>query len=577
VSEAVTSRPNNRRGTLLLGLLLVGVGAVVLLAPAGLGVRGWLMRLWPILLICAGVIRVMGFAVERRPRSPVGGMLLIIIGALFFISRFHSDLNAVALYGRYWMLLLLIFAGIEMVRFYSHRQSYGPPPRLLTAGRIIVVVFIIVSGVLASRLANHPALISALKLPHFFEGLRDSVAGQSFEFTDTAVESRDFTQGMKVTVANSYGNIKVNGGSPGVRAILTKRVRGWSADDARRIAEQVSLTITATADGLLITTTRGEVNQDFTTDIIIDLPSTANLVATNSYGAVAVSNLQNNVLIKTSHGQADVNQVSGSVKCDLSYANATAANINGDLVITGAKGVRLSNINGAVDVGARNADAVELTNISGPAHVNAPFCSIRAQGLSGDSELKTEHGKVEVTRAAGLIVDAPFSDVRAQTVNGGMKVRSSNSQVQLATVTGDIEVSADKCNVSVEDARGDVDIETSHGEVAVKDFYQGVHVETSYAAVTLIAANPPVDDIDVKNSHGEIKLLLPPSSQFMLDATSENGDVRRLGFGDPESRGRESLVAANGQGPNIVLRTSYRSITIQASGARQAQASARVD
>jgi DUF4097 and DUF4098 domain-containing protein YvlB/uncharacterized membrane protein HdeD (DUF308 family) len=572
----VSSRRNNKRGTLLLGLLLVGVGVLVLLAPAGLGVRGWLMRLWPILLICAGVIRVMGFAVERKPRSPVGGMLLIIIGALFFVSRFHTDLNAVALYGRYWILLLLIFAGIELVRFYTHRHTYGPPPRLLTVGRIIVVIFIISTGLLANRMANSPAVLSALQLPRFLDGLRDSVAGQSFDFTDAPVESREFTQGMKITVANSYGNVKVNGGSQSVKATLTKRVRGWNGDDARRIAEQVSLTITRTSEGLLITTTRNEINQDFTTDIQIDVPLSANLVANNSYGAVAVSNLQNNVQIKTSHGQADVNQVNGNVKCDLSYANANASNINGDLVINGAKGARLSNINGAVELAARN-DAIELREISGPAHVNAPFCSIRAQGLQAESELKTEHGKVEVTGAASLIIEAPFSDVRAQTINGDVAVRSSNSNIQLAAVTGTIEVNADKSNVSVEDARGEVVIETSHGEVAVKDFYEGVHVETSYGTVTLTAAKPPENDIDVKNSHGEIKLVLPSSSQFLLNAASENGEIRPIGFSGLTSRTREPLIAANGAGPNIVLRTSFRNITIQASSARQAQASARVN
>ncbi|MEN3333097.1 MAG: lia operon protein LiaG [Blastocatellia bacterium] len=572
----MSSQRNNKRGTLLLGLLLVGVGVLVLLAPAGLGVRGWLMRLWPILLICAGVIRVMGFAVERKPRSPVGGMLLIIIGALFFISRFHSDLNAVALYGRYWMLLLLIFAGIELVRFYTHRHAYGPPPRLLTVGRILVVVFIISTGVLANRMANSPAVLSALQLPRFLDSLRDSVAGQSFDFTDAPVESREFMQGMKITVANSYGNVKINGGSQTVKATLTKRVRGWSADDARRIADQVSLTITKTSDGLLVTTTRNEINQDFTTDIQIDVPLSANLVANNSYGAVAVSNLQNNVQIKTSHGQADVNQVNGNVKCDLSYANANAANINGDLIINGAKGVRLSNINGAVQLAARN-DAVELKEISGPVHVNAPFCSIRAQGLSAESELKTEHGKVEVTGATNLIIEAPFSDVRAQTINGDLTVHSSNSSIQLATVSGTIEVNADKCNVSVEDARGEIAIETSHGEVVVKDFYEGVHVETSYGTVTLVAAKPPENDIDVKNSHGEIKLVLPSSSQFMLNAASENGEIRPIGFSGLASRTREPLIAANGDGPNIILRTSFRNITIQASGARQAQASARVN
>jgi DUF4097 and DUF4098 domain-containing protein YvlB/uncharacterized membrane protein HdeD (DUF308 family) len=572
----VSSRHNNKRGTLLLGLLLVGAGVMVLLAPAGLGVRGWLMRLWPILLICAGVVRVMGFAVERKPRSPVGGMLLIIFGALFFVSRFHTDLNAVALYGRYWILLLLIFAGIELLRFYSHRNTYGPPPRLLTAGRIIVVVFIIVTGVLANRMANHPAVLSAMQLPRFLEGLRESVAGQSFDFIDAPVESKEFMQGMKITVSNSYGNLKINGGSQVVRATLTKRVRGWSADDARRIADQVNLTITKNSDGLLITTTRNEINQDFTTDIQIEVPLAAILVANNSYGAVAVSNLQNSVQIKTSHGQADVNQVDGDVKCELSYASANASKINGNLTINGAKGVRVSNINGIVEIAARN-DTVELKEISGPARINAPFCSIRAQGLSGESELKTEHGKVEVTGSASLTIDAPFSDVRAQTVNGDVTVHSSNSNIQLTTVTGTVEVTAEKGAVNVEDARGEVTIETSHGDVAVKDFYEGVHVETSYGTVTLTAAKPPENDIDVKNSHGEIKLFMPPSSQFMLDAASENGEVRPIGFSGLSLRTREPLIAANGDGPNIFLRTSFRSITIQASGARQTQASARVN
>jgi DUF4097 and DUF4098 domain-containing protein YvlB len=556
--------------------LLIAVGVLVLLAPAGLGLRAWLMRLWPIFLVFAGVIRVMGFAVERKPRSPVGGMLLIIIGALFFVSRFHTDLNPVSLYGRYWILLLLIFGGIELVRFYSHRNSYGPPPRLLSTGRIVVVVLIIGTGILANRLGNNPAVISAINLPRFLDGLRDSVAGQSFDFTDAPVENRDFTPGMKITVANSYGNVKVNGGGQLVKATLTKRVRGWSNDDARRIAEQVGLTITKTADGLLITTTRSQVNQDFTTDITIDLPSSAGLIINNSYGAVAVANLQNNVQIKTSHGQADVNQVNGSVKCDLLYSNVNAAGINGDVVIGGAKAARLSNINGAVDLAARN-DAVELNAISGPTHVNAPFCTIRAQGLSGAAELKTEHGRVEVTGAVGLNVEAPYSAVRAQTINGDVAIRSSNSDIQLATVSGSVEITADKCNVNIEDARGEVTVETSHGDVTVKDFYEGVHIETSYAAVTLIAAKPPDQDIDVQNSHGEIRLMLPPTSRFMLDALSEHGEVRPSGFADLAARASESLVAANGGGPNIVLRTSFRNITISASGARQAQASARVN
>ena len=60
-------------------------------------------------------------------------------------------------------------------------------------------------------------------------------------------------------------------------------------------------------------------------------------------------------------------------------------------------------------------------------------------------------------------------------------------------------------------------------------------------------------------------------------AMSENGEVRPVGFAELDARGHDSIVGANGDGPNIVLRTSFRNITIQASGARQTQASARVN
>src|SRR5215470_4221976 len=109
-----------RRGLLLLGLLLVAGGTVFVIAPHHTGLTDWLVRLWPVFLICAGVVRVMGFAVERKPRSPMGGMLLIVIGVLFLASRFQPDLNALQIYGRYWLLLLGVFAGVELVRYYSH-------------------------------------------------------------------------------------------------------------------------------------------------------------------------------------------------------------------------------------------------------------------------------------------------------------------------------------------------------------------------------------------------------------------------------------------------------------------------
>ena len=565
---------------MLLGLLLLATGIVLVLAPAGSGIAGWLMQLWPVFLICAGVVRVMGFAVERKPRSPLVGMLLIIVGVLFLAARFQPGLNALQVYGRYWVLLLVVFASVELVRYYSHRHTDGPPPRVFTPMRGLVVLLIVVTGVFASRVANKPSLLSALRLPGFLSGLRDSVVGEAYAFTDQPVINNDIKPGMIVSVNNSYGSVKITGGGSTVRATLAKGIRGWSQEDARKIADRIHLVVNQTADGLTITTNRDQVNEQFTTDIQIEVPSYIGVSITDSYGSVTASGIQGGLTAKVSYGQADLTGIKGDVNLALSYCEVTASNIEGDLAVTGAKRARISNVAGAVELTASTASngLVELRDISGPVRVNAPFCRIVAQGLDQPAELNTEHASVDVSRAANLVIDAPHSDVRAKNINGDLRVLSSNSNLQLSSIAGELEVRAEQCSVSAEDVKGGVAIETTHGDVVVKNFFEDVRVETSYRDVTLTTAVEPAGDIDVQNNHGQIKLVLPQSSRFHLDAESANGQIQPIGFSQLQQKARNSLVSELGlDGPTIKLRTSYKNIIIQASTARQTQANALVN
>lgn len=538
------------------------------------------MQLWPVFLICAGVVRVMGFAVERKPRSPLVGMLLIIIGVLFLVARFQPGLNALQVYGRYWVLLLVVFASVELVRYYSHRHAEGPPPRVFTPMRVLVVLLIVTTGVLASRAANNPSALSALRLPSFLSGLRDSVVGEAYAFTDPPVISNDIKPGMTISVNNSYGSVKITGGSTTVRATLIKGVRGWSQDDARKIADRIRLVINQTADGLSVTTNRDQIAEQFTTDIQIEVPSYTSVSITDSYGAVTANGIHGSLTAKASYGQADLSGIKGDVNLALSYCDVTAANIEGNLTVTGAKRARVSNVAGSVDIAASTGSngAVDLRDISGPVRVNAPFCRIVAQGLEQTAELNTEHASVDVTRTADIVIDAAHSDVRAKNINGDLRVLSSNSNLHISSVAGELEVQAEQSSVNVEDVKGSVAIETTHGDVVVKNFYEGVHVETSYRDVVLMSAVEPSGDIDVQNNHGQIKVVIPQSSRFHLDAESANGQIQPIGFSQLEQRARNSLVTALGlDGPTIKLRTSYKNIIIQASAARQTQATALVN
>jgi len=567
----------NKKAMLLLAALFLFAAAALLLSSSRTAVTDWLVRLWPVFLVCAGIVRVMGFATERKPRSPLGGMLLIIVGLLFFANRLHPDLNVAQVYGRYWVMLLMVFAAVELVRYYSHQHGTGKAPRLFTAGKLVIIVLIVSTGVLANRAAGNSSLVSALRLPRFLSGLRDSVVGEAYSFTDDPFVSNAIRPGSRITVNNSYGSIKITGGSSILRATLAKSIRAWSQDDARKIADRIKLVVTQTTEGYSITTNRDQFNQQFNTDIQIEIPSFVTANVNDSYGAISVSGIQGPLVIKASYGTTDLTDIKGDLHLGLSYSDVNASKIEGDVNITGAKRARVQSVTGSVDLAASNG-AVELRQISGPAQVDAPFCRITAQGLAGESELKTEHGSVDADQTADLSITAPFSDVRAHHISGDLRVSSSNGAIQVSDITGELEVQAEQTSLNADDVRGGVVVATTHGDVVIKNFYESVRVETSYRDVALTPAGELVGDIEVDNNHGEIKLLLPQASSFELDAASENGSIKPIGFAELAQKAREALkVSIGSDGPTIKLRTSYRNIIIQASNSRQTQTSAGVN
>ncbi len=510
-----------------MGLLLLAAGLAFVFVPSSAGhVARWFARLLPVFLICAGVVRVMGFAVERKPRSPVDGMLLICIGVLWLANRFHPELNGLRIYGRYWLLLLGVFAAVDLVRYYSHRETDGPPPRLFTAGRLMVIIFIAVTGVLAGRLSgNNPSLLSALHLDGFLNNLRDSVVGQEYSFTDQTVEISGAKPGIRVTVNNSYGDVKVTGGSASLKATLTKGVRAWDEGDAGRIAEQIKIIVEQTSDGVQISTNRDQFTQQFTTDLNIEVPASARVEITDSYGQVSASELDANLDISGSHLRTAINSISGDVLLSLSYSDVEASSINGRLKVVGAKNARISSIDGPLSIAASNG-TIDVRDASEVVEINAPFCRITAHNLQEAAIIKTEHGNVRVIRAAEVTIEAPYSPIRIEEIAGDLNIASSNSDIQLRSIAGGATVAAQRSSVNADEVHGQVDFVTSHGNVTVKNFHSGVRVLTSYRDVMLVASSQPSADIEVENSHGEIRLSLPQSSQFQIDALSENGQVR---------------------------------------------------
>jgi DUF4097 and DUF4098 domain-containing protein YvlB len=548
------------------GVFLIAAGLVFLI-PSHSAPAQWLLRLWPGFLVLAGIVSVMGFAVERKPRSPIGGTVLMVVGVLLLISRFQAGMNPIQLYGRYWPVLLVIFAGVEMVRHYSHRPYEAPRKPAFRFSRLFIVGLIMATGLIANHIATtRPSLLSAIHLPRYLNDFRDSVTGQQYSFSDPAMVLTDVAAGARIAVDNSFGDVKLVGGGPAFRVTLTKGVRAWSEDEARDTAANIKLVVNRSGDGINITTNRNDVDGQFTTGIEIELPASAGVSINDRYGSVAASRTQCPLNINAANCQVAVDNSVGGVTMALQNSNVDASRLTGDLSITGAKRVVASQVQGGVDLSANNG-SVELHDVTGRVRVDAPFSRIRADGLSQAAEIRTRHGAVEIARAASLTIDAPNSQVRAENISGDLTVNSSREPVRVRLVQGEVRVTATGSPVTAEEVRGPVHVGTSNSAVSIMNFYGAVTVQTSYSQVLLVAAIKPVSDIDVENNHGEIKLTVPAASDFTLDAASANGFIRPLGFaGFPEGSRNSLILPAGVGGPTIRLRTSYRDITLMAAG-----------
>src|SRR5262249_56219559 len=179
---------SKRIATLLLGIGLIVIGALFFVAPEqALAVR-WLMSLWPVALVLAGLVRVAGYLIDRHPRSPAGGMMIMAAGGILLSANLLGHKSLILILGKYWFWILLAFIAGRLLRQYTHRIEDGIRPNAFSPAAIVVMILIVGVGLAASfairsghggfnlRLGNfcvcdfffHIQLSTSYQSPHYF-------------------------------------------------------------------------------------------------------------------------------------------------------------------------------------------------------------------------------------------------------------------------------------------------------------------------------------------------------------------------------------------------------------------------
>jgi DUF4097 and DUF4098 domain-containing protein YvlB len=235
---------------------------------------------------------------------------------------------------------------------------------------------------------------------------------------------------------------------------------------------------------------------------------------------------------------------------------------------------------------------VNVSGIGGPIDALTDNGDVEIHDAGSDVTAQTEKGDVRIDRAAGNVMlkgrgdDVEINDVTGNVTIDGAYVGSNVvrkvggltrlaapwAQLTIAQLTGRLEI--DSGDIHIADANGAARIQTHNKDIETENVTGQLDITNSHGDVKVTLHQPPSQAINITNDSGEVDLALPSQSSFQISAYSRSGEVESdfsdagLHTSGEEENGRlEGQVNAKSgmSTPKITITTSYGTISLRKS------------
>jgi len=454
--------------------------------------------------------------VQRRS-SLFAGLLLILLGVIFLINRYYPEFGLGHLIRLYWPVLVIVWGVTKLVDHYSAQKSGEPHPPLLSGGE--AALLILLALVLATFVFRD-------WLRHEFPGVEIHLPGFERAFLRTrSLPPIEIPAGTHVTVDTARGDIKivgVNGNE--LRVSVHTEMPGETESPAQDRLRSVNAVIDRTGDVYRIhPADQNGWGTPATVDFEIQVPKTAPVTASTSYGDINAEGTTGELNVRTQNGDIRIQNVGAGVFADSQ---------KGD--------VRIRDVQGSVQVRGGGED-VEISDVTGDVSIDGTF----------------------------------LGDTKVGKAGGALRVKSPRADVSVARLAGDLAL--DSGDLTISGATGLVKVTTRDKDVSIQGPIGQLEVADSHGDIDLRFTKPPAYDVGVTSDSGNVELALPGQSSFQLAAVSRSGDVHCEFEGPATQHGAETdAERINGyfQGaeappsaaaPKISIATSYGSVKVKKS------------
>jgi DUF4097 and DUF4098 domain-containing protein YvlB len=571
---------SKRIATLMLGIGLIVIGALFFVAPEQAFALRWLMRLWPVALILAGLVRIAGYLIDRHPRSPVGGMMIMATGGILLSANLLGHNSFILILGKYWFWILLAFIAGRLLKQYTHRIEDGRRPNTFSPGAIVVMILIVGAGLAANFAAKNNGGGFNLNLRLGGLGVGDYVFGNQISVEDESPQSFALAPNSRLLISNANGDVEINSAPQSqATARLIRRVHAANAEEAKELAKNISLQITPNGVGYQFNVAVTGSQQDFGVSIVVTLPQnlTAGVEINNALGVVKLAGLQGVHVIRGCE-RAEISRNSGGVTIENPRGVVELSDIRGPVSLTNTRqAVNLRAINGPVTLEVKGGN-VSLENSSGPLQLRAADAQIDITEVGADAPAarvvdieQARNSRIKLHEIKGAVaIKAERSRVEAEEITGDFKVDSSSDRVRVNRINGVLSIKSENGAVEVEEVRGPATIQATR-DVTVHNFRGQLNVTSREGAIDLETSEKLNGDIIVVSEHGRIRVSIPKDSGFRLDANAGAGRVKAQdGFDDAKwaSKERSYITGYNvtESSPLVSLRSNRGEIQLRSSG-----------
>jgi DUF4097 and DUF4098 domain-containing protein YvlB len=570
---------SKRFATLLLGIGLIVIGALFFVAPEQAFAVQWLMRLWPVALILAGLVRVAGYLIDRHPRSPAGGIMITAIGGIMLSANLLGHNSLILILAKYWFWILLAFIAGRLLKQYTHRIEDGLRPNTFSPGAWAVMILIVAAGLAANFAVKKGQGGFNLRLGDLSVG--DYVFGDQISVEDEIPQSFALAPNSRLFINNANGDIEINSAQQSqATARLIRRIRAAGDEEARKVAKNISLQIAPNGVGYQFNIAAAGVQQDFGVTIVVTLPQNlpVGVEINNALGVVKLTDLQGAHVIRGCE-RAEITRNAGGVTVENARGAVELSEILGPVYLTNVRqSVNLRTINGPISLEVKSGN-VNLEHSTGPLQLRAADAQIEIADVGNDA-LSTarvvnieqaRNSRIKLREIKGAVtIKAERSRVEAEEIAGNFKVDSSSDRVRVNRLKGDLWIKSENGAVEVEEVRGGVTTIEATNDVLVRNFHGPLSVTSREGAIDLDTSEKLNGDLSVSNDRGRIRVSIPKDSGFRLDANAGSGRVKEQGFEDAEwTREERSYITGyniTASSPLVSLRSNRGEIQLRSSG-----------